>query len=65
MRLWPFRRRKPCASPDAEAANTEASRALRDAKALTVRADAVVDRLSRTRERNHFADAVTSIIRGA
>lgn len=65
MRLWPFhRRRKPCPSDDAIAADQEASRALIDAEALTSRADRVADRLSATRERNHFAAAVYRSIRG-
>lgn len=66
MRLWPFfRRRKPCASPDAEAANVEAERALTDAKALTSRADSIADRLAKTKARNNFAASVARSFRGA
>lgn len=64
MRLWPFHRHHPCPSPDAVAADSEAARALIDAKALTSRADRVANKLSRTRERNHFAAAVVRSFRG-
>lgn len=64
MRFWRWRRYKPCPSPDAVAADVEAARALTDAKALTSRADHIADRLSKTRERNHFAAAVARAIRG-
>lgn len=65
MRFWPFLRRHiACPSPDAVAADAEASRALKDAEALTSRADIVAHRLSKARERNHFAAAVLRSIRG-
>lgn len=65
MRLWPFLRRTARPSADAVAADAEATRALTDAKALTSRADCVADKLSKTRERNHFAVAVAQRFRGA
>lgn len=64
MRLWPRPVRKAYPSLDAEAADAEAARALTDAKALTSRAGCVADKLSATRERNHFAAAVVRSIRG-
>lgn len=68
MNLWPFRRR--CTDPprpseeELDHALRQAERALTDARELRCRADSVADRLSRTRERNHFAAAVARAIRG-
>lgn len=65
MRLWPFHRHHPCPSPDAVAADSEAARALIDAKVLTSRADRVANRLARTAQRNGFGAAVIHTFRGA
>lgn len=62
---WPFRRQDPCPSLDAVAADAEASRALRDARALTSRANRIGDRITRTARRNGFGAAVVDTFRGA
>lgn len=59
-----FRRTKGRPSEDAEAAAAEARRGLRDAENLACRLEEVADRLSKTRQRNHFAAAVARAIRG-
>lgn len=66
MRLWPHRRADRLqADADMDAHLWEAERALVDARQLHSRADEIADRLSKTRERNHFAAAVARALRGA
>jgi hypothetical protein len=65
MRWWPFNRRRTARpSADAIAADYEASRALRDARALTSRADDVADRLRLRKARNGFGASVREAFRG-
>lgn len=63
---WPWRREQleGRASEEATAAAMEAKRARRDFENLAHRVDDVADKLSKTRERNHFAAAVARAIRG-
>ncbi|MGY1773494.1 DUF7620 family protein [Blastococcus sp. SYSU D00813] len=61
---WPWRRRPPCASEEANAAASHATRALQDARNLASRADRVSDDLAATLRRNHFAAAVVEALRG-
>jgi hypothetical protein len=61
---WFHRHPAPHGSDEAQAANVEATRALRDAEALTCRADDVADRLAEKNARNHFAEAFARAIRG-
>jgi len=63
--MWPFRRRPARPSPDAEAAVEQASRALRDAKALDVRFEEAARRADEIKRVNHIALAVARSIRGA
>lgn len=66
MRFWPFyRSRRTPKDRELDAAHWEVDRAITDAKCLRGRADDVVDKLSKTRERNHFAAAVAQRFRGA
>lgn len=67
MRFWPFRRSEvtePQPSDEAQEALRQAKRELIDAERLDCAAAEVAERLSRTRERNHFTQAVTRAIRG-
>lgn len=64
MKLWPFRRRASEPSEDAQAAVSQADRALKDAERLDCRADEVADAFARSRQQNHFASAVARAIRG-
>jgi hypothetical protein len=61
---WPWKRRKGCASEDAECASKEASRALQDAISLGGRVSHVAAQLHETKERNHFAAAIAGAIKG-
>lgn len=62
---WPWRHRTPQPTGDARASLYQAARALADAERLDCAVRDVAGRLRETRERNHFADAVTRAIRGA
>ena len=64
MRLWPFRRRLPVPSEDAQAAVSQADRALKDAERLDCRADEVASGFTRSRQQNQYARAVARAIRG-
>ena len=61
---WPWAKEHG-ASPEAEAAEQQADRALLDAEALRGRAEEVARSLSNTRRVNHIAEAVIRSIRGA
>jgi hypothetical protein len=62
---WHFRPIQGRPSADAQHAAEEARRGLKDAENLACRLEDVADRLSKTRERNHFAAAVARALRGA
>ena len=66
---WPFfrlarRTARAKNNQDMDDALWEADRALRDAKNLRYRADAIGDRLRETGRRNHFGEAVARALRG-
>jgi hypothetical protein len=65
--MWPFYRRQmvPHPSPDAEAATSQAERALTDAKNLDTKVDKVAQEAAEIKRVNHIADAVDRSIRGA
>lgn len=65
MRLWPFRRRRVAEpSEDAQAAVSQADRAMLDAERLDCRAGEVAEKFTRSREQNHYVTAVVRAIRG-
>ena len=62
---WPWQRHKKSEpTDDAKASLSQARRTLIDAERLDCAAQEVAGRLRQTRERNHFAEAVTRAIRG-
>lgn len=64
MKLWVFHRRPPSPSQDAQAAVSQADRALRDAERLDCRADEVASGFTRSRQQNQYARAIARAIRG-
>ena len=65
MTGWPWARRAPKASEEADSAVERTSRALVDAQNFDTRASHMSDRLTETLRRNHFAAAVAKAMRGA
>lgn len=64
MRLGPRARHKRAVA-DIEEVAAQASRCLRDAQNFQVRAEKASTELSKTLDRNHFAEAVALAMQGA
>jgi hypothetical protein len=62
--IWPFKRHKPRFQTEAEAAHVDALANLARAQARAPEVSDVVSTLREFRERNHFADTITTMLGG-